>query len=579
MSEGMTIEEAREKINNIIEKKENTRKTLATIIERHGCLNLEEAVAAGLNPEDLSEDNILSANKGIPIQVVWIDYGEGYEQVETTHFGKLTPYIGEFLSARENWEEYFNTPVMGAIGKIKIGKQIYDYECKVGKPDLGRKYLIWAFPKLEQKKKKKRLRLHIYGYTPIVSADTLKGVQVEFKTLDDIRWCFPKVVGEDANVCVIILAIVSRLNKNKDFWIMGVIIRGVSSAGKNHLAKHLIKPWEKLGLVDDFSRLTGAYMERNFAKLAVDLNNKILVIYELSRNTPQQLHIVLSEGKLRVGVVDKDTGDPVEYVFEGTPFLLSTTPSENLRTDLLNRIVTVTIDESDNQTEGIVKRDSLVAKNPKLAKELDEETEYRAKLLATYLNQLKPAYVIVPYADVLLKGIKRFHVNLRRDWKKVLGIIQASALLFQKHRPKIVVDGEEVVVATFEDYQNMMRVFPILRQTLSKLTEPQKRLLDIMVEQSPETTETLDEGVRNINEWTANELTRVANKLGWSISDRRVRQILNELQILGYVSMDKRRGKNYYMVINTADDVDFTPFENEIKETVKKFLEEQGIQE
>ncbi|MEM2189759.1 MAG: hypothetical protein QXG35_10610, partial [Nitrososphaerota archaeon] len=135
--------------------------------------------------------------------------------------------------------------------------------------------------------------------------------------------------------------------------LMGVIIEASNSAGKSHLAREILRPLKPLNMVLEFTRMTGAYLERKFN--GQNLDRKILFMQEMN-GAPAQLHLALSEGKLYVGLVEKFDGhfQPVEIECEGQPFLVLTTPSWSGSPDLVHRCVVINLDESPEQTKRII---------------------------------------------------------------------------------------------------------------------------------------------------------------------------------------------------------------------------------
>jgi hypothetical protein len=326
-------------------------------------------------------------------------------------------------------------------------------------------------------KGKKRVVLGVLGCeTNHVSSNYLHKIS----TLDDVRGMYPQIVGEDTNIKLAVLSLVSRLNLNKDFWIMGLIVQGESSGGKSYFTSQVVKPWKLLNRVEEFTRFTGAYLERKFAGRNMD--DIILLIYELPQDTPQQLHLTMSEGRLRVGIIDKELGEPVEHTFEGMPFLFSTTPLEGLRPDIRNRVITTTIDETETQTRRILRFESWLASDSAFSTSLSETADTQAERLASHIAGLKKAYVSIPFAHRLYDYISFYNTKLRRDWKKLLALIQASAILFQESRRVVERDGVRTIIADVRDLENLIDVMPAFSQTLTNLSQAQYRVVEIMRE-------------------------------------------------------------------------------------------------
>lgn len=402
---------------------------------------------------------------------------------------------------------------------------------------------------------------------------------MEIRTLEDVRRCFPRIVGEDSAIYTLVLALASRWNLDKNQWIMGAIIRGQSSAGKSYLAKNVIEPWRLLGRVKDLTRFTGAYLERLAQILQTEnIDNLIFLVYELFSQTPQQLHIMLSEGKLVLGVVDKNTGEPVEYEIEGRPFLLATTTSVEIREDLENRVLTVKIDESENHTKRLVEFYSRMRSDPEFRYVIESEAEKGARALAEHLASLRTMPVIIPYAHLLGESFRVVHdvpISLRRDYQKMLALIEASALLFQHHRPRVrkPLNGAEMefVVATEEDFMNLLKCLPQLGVTLHRISDPERAILEILEPVSGPNAIGRDKpGL------TVREIAVELGQRGYLYSSRWVREMLEKLANLGYVVVRDEYRPHRYELAKKPADYRFDIVE-EIARVVREYLASHGV--
>lgn len=486
------------------------------------------------------------------------------ENLRIEDIDKFKPYRAKILSCKRKFIKNGSEVVEEFTGVVDVGGEKYRFIATCTLP--MDECVIWAVPTLKESKNSFEVIFKIYGCQELLRDVGLVSISsVDFIGLNDVREVFMKIIGEDVNVALSILSLASRLNKQKDFWIMGIVIQGRSSAGKSYFMQNVLKPFTKMGRVEEFTRFTGAYLERKFAKLNKNMDDVILAIYELFADTPEQLHLTLSEGKLRVGIIDKETGEPIEFVFEGMPFLFSTTPFEALRPDIRNRIINISIDESDEQTKKIIEFETMLAKDPQKAIKLDEVEEIKIQQFVKFYEGLEKKYVIVPYAEVFLKILNFYDVKLRRDWKKLFSLLHASTLLFQKHRPKIKLpNGEEAVVATVEDFDNLLYVMPAFSETLVNLSKPQKMLIDIMAEEKQD-------------EYTKKELTILANKRGWKVSQRRIHDVLNELEALGYVTVDDSGRSHKYSLLKRYSNLELTVLREEVKSIVENFINNHAV--
>jgi len=484
-------------------------------------------------------------------RVLWLraDGVEPLRELTATDFGKYQLIEANILSCKmmlDVQKRETGDPVIESFygGVLMIGNEKFRYYAKF-RIEPGKKLLL-AFPRVKETKK---------GLRPVIDVLAVEKRR-EFpiilvpKTLDDLRACYPNIVGEDVNVKLALLALASRMNLDKDFWIMGIVVQGERSSGKSYFVANVLEPFAHLGRVEEFTRFTGAYLERKFA--GKNMDDVILVIYEMPEDVPQQLHLTLSEGKLRVGIIDRETGEPLEFTFEGMPFLFSTTPLEGLRPDVRERVIITSIDESDEQTSRIIAFQTRKAADFLFAEKIREEKRRGAEAIAGWFANLKPAYVVIPWAAKLKEALTFTSVKLRRDWRKFLALIQASALLFQHDRVVIEREGKRIVFADRRDLENVLSVMPAFRQTLQNVNEVQRFVLDLM-----------DPNIRIT--YTVRDLAKLALERGKKITTRRLRQILEELEGLGYVAVARQPGKeNLYEKIADYEKVDFAKIVDQI---------------
>jgi hypothetical protein len=459
------------------------------------------------------------------------------DEIQPEHFLHYIPVSANIISCKRviTARSILEYPKAYYTGILEVNSDRFRY-ISFSKLPTGRLKLV-VYPVMYEWKKKVIPILEVLA----VEKPPEPQASITPHNLDDLRALYTMLVGEDVNVKLALLALASRLNLNRDFWVMGIVVQGESSAGKSYFVDNVLQPFRLLKRVEEFTRFTGAFLERKFRGRNMD--ECILTIYELFENTPQQLHLTLSEGRLRVGIVDRETGEPVEYEFEGQPFLFSTTPLEGLRPDLRNRLIVTSVDETDEQTNRIIEFQTRLAADAELAAALKQKQAEGAEAVAAWFKSLKPAYVAVPWAEKLREAVTFSSVKLRRDWRKFIALIQASALLFQHERQTFEKDGKRFVVADRRDFENVLSVMPAFKQTLQNVTETQRLILDVM-----------DSNLT----WTTSELTKVVNAKGRSMSSKRVRRILEELEELGYVVVTRNPGKeNIYEKVGGYREVDF----------------------
>jgi hypothetical protein len=246
------------------------------------------------------------------------------------------------------------------------------------------------------------------------------------------------LVGERRAAKLIFLALTSRLLDKP----VSVALKGPSSGGKSFVVESTLKFFPAKA----FYSLT-AMSDRALAYSREPLRHRHLVIYEAagmaSDFATYLIRSLLSEGRLRYETVEKTKEGLVPRVIEreGPTGLIVTTTSLRLHPENETRMLSLTITDTQNQTAAVFRA---------LAQE-SNRTEINLapwQALQTWLAT-EPSGVMIPFAERLAGLIPPLAVRLRRDFKTVLTLIRAHALLHQASRVK---DEAGRVVATLDDY-------------------------------------------------------------------------------------------------------------------------------
>jgi hypothetical protein len=110
-------------------------------------------------------------------------------------------------------------------------------------------------------------------------------------------------------------------------------------------------------------------------------------------------------------------------------------------------MIILNTDESHEQTEKILRAQAERAKVIPGTKAKDEFAESFKK----HLRELKRYPIVIPYADRIIPSTVR--LQHRRDFGKMLQILKCVVHIHQHTRPKEVIDGKEVLIATVDDYE------------------------------------------------------------------------------------------------------------------------------
>jgi DNA primase catalytic core len=365
----------------------------------------------------------------------------------------------------------------------------------------------------------------------------LKDPQLLDRLLADFTRC--GVVGEEANKLIGYLAATSR----KLDAPLAVMVQSSSAAGKSSLMEAVLAFMPAEDKVQ-YSAMTGQSL---FYMGAMDLKHKILALAEEAgaARASYALKLLQSEGVLSIASTGKDpeTGKLVtqEYRVEGPVMIFSTSTAIDHDEELLNRCLTLGVDESREQTRAILslqrqKRtlDGLFARRQK------------ERLLKVHQNAqrlLRPIAVRNPYADALTFPDER--TRLRRDHEKYLTLIDTLALLHQHQRQikSAEQDGERVeyVEVTLADIEVANRLaHEALGRSLDELSPQTRRLLEL-VTTMVETRCTAQGIARSDLRFSRRD---VRDHAGWS--DFQVKMHMHKLEELEYVLVHRGgRGQSF----------------------------------
>jgi hypothetical protein len=246
------------------------------------------------------------------------------------------------------------------------------------------------------------------------------------------------VVGERRLCKLIYLALTARFLDR----FASLAIKGPSASGKSWAIERVLDFFP-----EDAYYLLTAMSERALAYGTEPLSHRFLVLFEAagleSDFASYLVRSLLSEGCVRYETVEKtkDGGLTARLVErEGPTGLIVSTTSVALHPENETRLLSLTATDTPDQTRLVLKRladDSL--REPDLARWHDLQV-----WLATAEHR-----VAIPYADALSDLVPPVAVRLRRDFRAVLSLIRAHALLHQASRER---DTAGRVVAEFEDY-------------------------------------------------------------------------------------------------------------------------------
>lgn len=347
------------------------------------------------------------------------------------------------------------------------------------------------------------------------------------------------VVGEDGNVAVGYLAMVSRKLDEP----LAIIIQALSAAGKSTLMEAVT------AFVPEEERVSYSALTSKSLYYMGDgnLKHKVLAVAEVqgASQASYALKILQSEGALTIATTRTDPASgrlqTQEYRVEGPVALIATTTAVEIDEELANRAITLSVNEDRDQT----KRIHDAQRRQQTLAGLADRRE-RDRILNRHRNAqrlLKPLYVNNPWAERL--RFRDDRTRTRRDHRKYLTLIRTVALLHQHQRPirSYEHQGERLpyIDVTLADIAIANALaHSVLGRSLDELPPHSRRLLgllDGMVEAA-----SAKAGVpRSAYRFTRREV-RAAT--GWT--DHQVRDHLGKLIELEYVLVHRgMRGQSF----------------------------------
>jgi hypothetical protein len=222
---------------------------------------------------------------------------------------------------------------------------------------------------------------------------------------------------------------------------VSVAVKGPSSGGKSFAVEQVLRFFP----ADAFYELT-AMSERALAYSEEPIEHRFLVLAEAAGMSGDfQTYLIrslLSEGRLRYELVEKTSEGlrPRLIEREGPTGLIVTTTSDRMHPENETRLLSVTVDDTSQQTRSILKA---------LASETVVEPYLEPWLALQRWIAQADHDVTIPYAVALAEHMPALAVRLRRDFMAVLTLIRAHAILHQATRSR---DAEGRIVAETKDY-------------------------------------------------------------------------------------------------------------------------------
>ena len=365
------------------------------------------------------------------------------------------------------------------------------------------------------------------------AVELLRDPRLLDRVLEDFDKC--GAVGEETNKRIAYLAAVSRLLEKP----LAIVVQSASSAGKSSLMEAVLDfvPEEQR---ENYTAMTGQAL---FYMGQKNLKHKILAISEQrgADAASYPLKLLQSEGVLKIASTGKDpvSGKLVthDYEVEGPVMLFLTTTAQDVDEELLNRAITLTVNEDREQTRAIHQRqrEARTIEGHLLRRK-------RAKLVRLHRNAQRLLRPITVVNNHDVGEFPDYMTRARRDHNKLLTLIEAIALVHQHQREikTITCEGDtlEYIEATEQDVKLALTLADQvgLKPSLDELRPQARKLLSLITEMVKTECERqqIETDKYRFTRRTVREYTK------WG--DTQLRQHLRRLEEMEYLIV--RRGGN-----------------------------------
>jgi hypothetical protein len=181
------------------------------------------------------------------------------------------------------------------------------------------------------------------------------------------------------------------------------------------------------------------------------------------------------------------------------------------------------LDETSEQTNAILRRQAEIAEKGALPD--DEQT---IKNWHEFIRSLKSMTIAIPFAKTLAGHFPTERIRSRRDFPKLLGLIETSAFIHQYQREK----QNDRIVASLQDYYLAKKLFENCYAT-----GPDTKLTELLT------------AAQELHGKGTFRVSDLIEKTGWGKS--KVYMVLTRAEELGCIAETETRGI-YHFIRNSA---------------------------
>ncbi len=249
------------------------------------------------------------------------------------------------------------------------------------------------------------------------------------------------VVGEHKIAKLFYLCLTTRFFDEP----VSIATKGESSGGKSFLIENVLKffPKEVCYELTSMSSKALIYSDESLMHRFIWIYEAPGLSYDFLR---YGIRTLLSEGRIKYATVKGQKTVTIEK--EGPTGLLLTTILKKLGVEEENRLISVPIDESQEQTQAIISRKAAQSQEGAFERQIKIDLS-RWEAFQAWLGTADHE-VTIPFGKAIGPLIDPRAVRLRRDITKILNLIKAHAVIHQKNRER---DNEGRIIATYQDYK------------------------------------------------------------------------------------------------------------------------------
>jgi hypothetical protein len=236
---------------------------------------------------------------------------------------------------------------------------------------------------------------------------------------------------------------------------VSMVAKGSSAGGKSYSTRNTLRLFPET----DFYMVT-AGSQRSLIFTDEEFAHKTIVMFEATAlrevaekrdgdMTAMIVRTLLSEGQLIYDITERADDGKMgtrRIVKKGPTNLIVTTTADNLHHENETRLLSLPVDESEEQTRAVMRKIATRRNQPEVAEPPDLAPWHE---LFHWLKHHAEHRVYIPYAGYLSESTAAAVVRMRRDFGVLLGMIEAHAVLHQATRAR---DRHGRVVATAADY-------------------------------------------------------------------------------------------------------------------------------